>query len=96
MNNKQKIVLWIGLIVFLISGIFPPWVQVFDDGKTYNEKDQGYHFLMKPPEVIFDSDTYAEWYKMQFRMKIDIARLIIQWIIITVIITGFIVSLKQK
>ena len=51
---------------------------------------------MKPPEVIFDSDTYAEWYKMQFRMKIDIARLIIQWIIITVIITGFIVSLKQK
>lgn len=51
---------------------------------------------MKPPEVIFDSETYAEWYKMQFRMKIDIARLTIQWIIIIVLFIGIIVSFRQK
>lgn len=96
MNTKQRKFLWVGLIVFLLSGIFPPWVQVFNDGRTYCEKDQGYSFLMNPPEVRFDSATYAMWYKMQFSMKIDITRLVIQWIIILVLFSGIIISLKQK
>ena len=96
MNNKQKKILWIGLIIFLLSGIFPPWVQVFDSGTTYNEKDQGYHFIAKPPQVIFDSPTYPKWYKRQFGMKIDITRLTIQWILIIVLFSGIIISLKHK
>ena len=87
--------LFYGNIIFWITEGPAAGILIFSkDGKTYNEKNQGYHFIMRPPEVTFDSDTYAEWYKMQFQMKIDIARLTIQWIIITVIISGIIISLK--
>ena len=42
MNGKQKVVLWIGVLIFLLMGIFPPWVHVFNQKGYFWQEDAGY------------------------------------------------------
>ncbi len=60
MNKKQKIVLWIGIAVILLIGLFPPWNYVCVQRQSiilprtslHYIKDAGYHFLWSPPSYI--------------------------------------------
>lgn len=47
MNNKQKIILWCGVIVVCLMGTFPPW------------KGYGYGFIGKPPQRQETRSDYA-------------------------------------
>jgi hypothetical protein len=83
MNKKQKIVLWIGIAVIVVMGIFPPWVHRGGPGV---EKSAGYSFILNGPE------SYAfGWFA-----RPDISRLFIQWVIVAVITAGLIITVKDK
>ncbi len=34
MNRKQIIILWVGIAIFVLMGLFPPWV-VYEQGHLY-------------------------------------------------------------
>jgi hypothetical protein len=54
MNTKQKVILWIGIIAFVLMGIFPPWMI------TGNEQvclSMGYSFILNPPNKVCRMDA---------------------------------------
>lgn len=82
MNKKQIIVLWIGIAVIVIMGIFPPWIV----GQTIlSPKDGGYRFVLSHPEVR-SLDCYS----------LNTSRLLVQWIMVVAITGGLLVTLKEK
>jgi hypothetical protein len=78
MNEKQKKILKIGVIVFLLIGIYPPWTETYYSNKYESETPKGYSFIFSPPHAY-----------LPFGIKIDITRLIIQWLIAGGIVYAF-------
>ena len=87
MNRKQMVVLWVGLSIFLLIGIFPPWLytSVWGEG-IHPEKDAGYYFILIPPKPE----------KSLMGIKLDVQRLCVQWIIVSVATGGFILTFRGK
>ncbi|MBA7650477.1 hypothetical protein ES703_58283 [subsurface metagenome] len=87
MNIKQKIVLWIGIAIIVIMGLFPPWIMPitrrYGMGNTVKyRKYYGYDFIWAQPESSL--------------VSIDFHRLGLQWAIVGVITGGLIYSFKDK
>ncbi len=79
MNKKQTKMLWIGIIVFVLMGLFPPYEvtrMVNQAGKTI-EGPIKYEFFFSPPGDI------------------SFTRLIIQWITVSVLTAGAIYSTRK-
>jgi len=60
MNKKQKIALWLGIIIIVAMGTFPPWV-ISIQGAI---QQRGYDFILIPPEEychINTSRLYVQW-----------------------------------
>ncbi len=98
MQKTQKIVVLTGIILIFLMGIFPPWLYV-DESKVGHP--MGYAPIWKPP-VDRQRDT-AELlgFKLQMDIQtqkantIDLARLLIQIAILSVVTTGVVVLLKK-
>jgi hypothetical protein len=71
MNNKQKIILWLGIIVFVAAGFYPPWYVKAGAAP----EDLGYRVLFSPPIVSLPNYTG----------RVDFDRLGMEWAIIAVI-----------
>ena len=87
MNKKQKTVLVIGIILLLILLSYPPWTAY----RISDNKPGGfvsYSFFLDSPA----SDELTEYW----RAKIDVARLIVNNIIIIVCTIGFYWIFKDK
>ena len=82
MNLKQKICLWIGIVIFVIMGIFPPWIVA---PTILQPKHGGYHFILSPPEV-----KYPECYSLNTSL------LLIQWAIVAAMIGGLFITFMGK
>ena len=72
MNAKQQKILRIGIIVMLLIGLFPPWIDTLYTEKYNAETPRGYSLLFSPPEA----HTHGA-----YGIKIDITRLVIQWLL---------------
>ena len=72
MNVKQQKILRIGIIVMLLIGLFPPWIDTIYTEKYNQETPRGYFLIFSPPEA----HSYGV-----YGVKIDITRLVIQWLI---------------
>lgn len=82
-NKRQKNIIIIGLIVFGIMCLFPPWV-VFDYNRIRNIRlDAGYSFIFWPPTIG------------RLTATIDIVRLFVQWICVGVVTGGITFLLKD-
>ena len=79
MNKKQTKILWIGIIVFVLMGLFPPYevTRIVDQAGKTIEGPIKYEFFLSPP------------------CDISFTRLIIQWIIVSVLTAGAIYSTKE-
>jgi len=83
MNKKQLKILWIGITIIVLMGLFPPWhTQIPQIG---TQKPFGYAFIFAPPEV--GSRMYP---------TLNIPQLMVQWIIVLAITGGLIVTFKDK
>jgi hypothetical protein len=80
MNRKQRICLWVGIAIFLLMGLFPPWYR----GEPVHSYKYG--FLLAPPE--FDPRGFT-------RYRLDVHRLYVQWIMVAVV-TGGLISKYQR
>ncbi len=101
LNSKQVKILIGGLIVFVLIGLFPPWIQCVDSGhegaylKTERPAGYGPIFLPPLPEqskkvLIFDSFDDC-----LIGERLDIHRLYIQWLIL-IALTSCILLLFYK
>jgi hypothetical protein len=60
MNKYQTIFLWIGMVIFVIVGVFPPWTGSYAANEYFN----GYGFILNPPkfnERVCISYLCVEW-----------------------------------
>jgi hypothetical protein len=82
MNKKQEKCVWIGIIIFVLMGIFPPWIlhyqRLIRDQVIALFHSGGYDFLFVPPNNA---------------VCIDLTRLITQWLMLSVL-TAWIVYRK--
>jgi hypothetical protein len=88
MNQKQKICLWLGIIVFVLMGIFPPWTLPVNYHGAKLQRNCGYKCILTPPEISLEEASVAT--------SIDFSRLCVQWAMVAVVTGGLLVTLKDK
>jgi hypothetical protein len=89
MNEKQQKILRIGLIIILLMGIFPPWTYTLNTDKVNSESPAGYALIFSPPETQYKASA-------AFGIKIDITRLIIQWVVVGAATFAFFSQARNK
>jgi hypothetical protein len=80
MNRKQIICLWIGIIIIVLMGIFPPWSAYKGDGECYLLHK---FILFQPAEKNIPA-------------RIDTGHLFVQWIMVAVVTGGLIFTFRDK
>jgi|WetSurMetagenome_2_1015567.scaffolds.fasta_scaffold1208274_1 hypothetical protein len=88
MNIKQRNILKIMVVVIVLTGLFPPWVQTFKKDGMYSEKSLGYFIIISPPHP---ESTFRA-----LGIKIDFSRLFLQWFLIGLIGASAIVFTTDK
>ena len=86
MNTKQKICLWVGIVVIVFMGLYPPWISRAAIGSRHS--DVGCEWIWAAPELKSENSTYAA--------HLNIPRLCVQWFVAVVVTGGLIVSFKDK
>jgi len=84
MEKSQLIVLWVGIAIVVLMGIFPPWVAIAEASHFY----LGYSFILSPPEEMKRGEMHIA--------VIELTRLLTQWIMVAVIVGGLIITFKDK
>lgn len=89
-NKHQKIVLWIGVIIIVLMGLFPPWQHTCNVGMydIHSEQPAGYFFIASKPQAKSES-KYAG-------IEIDTSRLLIQWVIVATLTAAFLITFNTK
>lgn len=83
-SKGQRAVIWIGLLIFLLLGIFPPWREVlnYGDGRV-NSHGISFSFIADPPD---SSES-----KKISSIEIDTTRLLVEWACVIATVIGMIV-----
>lgn len=66
--TPQKIVLVIGLLVFGLSGLYPPWARIIHQSGFHQKRDAGYAFIATPPKPLYPEEG----------VEIDLTRMLVQ------------------
>jgi hypothetical protein len=90
MNAKQKAITYIGLMVFVLAGLFPPWIKVTrilaNTGMRILQEDPvGLSFILSPP--IWDIAGHSAPHYFT-NAKLDVSRLAIEWMLILAVTVG--------
>lgn len=87
MNKKQKIILCVGLVLFVLMGLFPSWIEQHPTRYGIQSKDLGHWPILMPPEPSIS--TYH-------RVEINFSRLVVQWTVVMIATSGLIVLCADK
>ena len=49
LNDKQRKIVIVGVVLFVLMGLFPPWIYTLDAQSIHREKPAGYAFIAIPP-----------------------------------------------
>lgn len=98
MNKRQKITLWIGVIIFVLMGLFPPFsLSKPELNRKANITEQpdfsvpAYGFLFSPPERYLRADfRYVE-----VNTRLNFIVLFIQWAIVSILTFAVIKTLPN-
>ena len=77
LNDRQRIIVVGGVILFVLMGLLPPWTQTWSHRSSYNVSPLGYGLIVSPP-VLEHSQEFSG-------VRIDLSRLIVQWLILTAV-----------
>jgi hypothetical protein len=64
----------VGLLVIVLAGLVPPWVQQYDGRKGESAKSMGYALIFTPPPATRDS--------LALTVRPDYGRLLVTWAVI--------------
>lgn len=78
MSKKQKYMLFLGLFIFALMGLFPPWKFSFEGSVVV--RPGFYAFIFSPP-------TYKP-FGVEGVPHIDTFRLMVQWAVVVVFCSG--------
>lgn len=87
LNSKQLRILIAGVVIFVAIGLFPPWTYTFNAESIPSEKPAGYALIVSPPN--------PEQAVPVFGVRLDISRLLIQWLVL-VAATGSLLLLTKE
>lgn len=77
----KKLILASALFLFVLAGIFPPWIKTVDlngPNGSHSRKPVGVYFILSPPQVYEEGQG----------MRIDFTQLFVEWGVILVIGTS--------
>ena len=100
MNTKQRVVLILGIVLFTLSELFPPWLYV--DQRFSGKLSAGYHYRFSPPPVKWPDEMrqrfpYPEDDPAQYVIvRIDYLLLYIQRTIITSLAIGLLLVCRER
>lgn len=108
LNQKQKLVLVLGITLIALSEIFPPWV--YFDSESSGHRHAGYHFFMnKPglksreemlelyPGVAYDPHSKAdEDFLQHIRVEKDFVTIILQIFFLFFLTSGLLILFKKN
>jgi hypothetical protein len=94
MNKKQKIVCLIGVGVIILMTLIPPWYyhvasRRVGDRQIVFEHQGNYGFLFSPP----DPPDFG--YRNYCIARIDLSRLLVQWVVVAIATGGIVWFLKR-
>lgn len=98
MNRKQIIVLWIGIAVIVVMGIYPPWTMksVYANQLKGSDTDTIRSLMKFVNEVYYPIWPRPLKNNYLLFMEIDICKLVVQWIMVATITGGLLVTFKDK
>jgi hypothetical protein len=99
-GTAQLAILWLGIIAFVLMGLFPPWLLEGEINEIKLYARPQYSYILNPPH---HSELKAAVTKLVpgasgaiFLPRINVAVLVIQWAIVAVVTGGLIVTLRDK
>ncbi len=96
LNQKQKLVLAVGIGIIVLMGLIPPWadnsfvIPTDSDGKqlgqgSFQQGAANYHFIFDPPRGSSrQEDVYGSHYFENRSYKLDFVRLFLQWFMVAI------------
>ena len=95
-NREQLIVLWVGIALLSLIGLYPPWMYTLhmkSEGSTLQmQRAAGYHPLFEPPEPASpdSSNLYIDG------VRLDFPRIGVQIIIVALVTGGLFWTLRDR
>jgi hypothetical protein len=100
MNLKQKLVIWIGLLVVAQIGVYPPWIQEFNDGELHLGPTASVHHWVfsppGPPSWVWDRESARVKSSVLWNSRLDVARLLDEWATTVLVFAGIVWILREK
>lgn len=95
MNLAQKRVAFIGIVLFTLIGLFPPWTYTIDLQSMHSERPAGSYFLFDPPapRVLDTPSLGVQWGS---GVKLDVSSLAVRWVLVATVTCGLILVLRGK
>jgi hypothetical protein len=91
-NTAQRVALWLGIGSILLMGVMPPWRETFRNSRgVSSERPAQYAPLWNPPERPGEG-TWG----LQFGIRLDTSRLLMQWSLVGIITIGAILTVRRS
>jgi hypothetical protein len=108
LNQRQKLILFFGIALIVLSELFPPWV--YFDSESSKHRHAGYHFFMNKPGLksreemleLYPSDGYDphsiadEDFRKHIRVEKDFVALIPQILLLFFFTSGLLIVFKNN
>lgn len=86
-NPLQRKILVAAALLFVAAGACPPWTYTLDAQSFHRERPAGYALIMTPPA--------PEQNVPAFGVKLDVSRLIVQWLALAALTGGALLLAKR-
>jgi len=86
-NPKQLRILTAAGVIFVAMGLFPPWTYTLDMQSIHREKPAGYALIVSPPNPEKDAPAFG--------VRLDISRLLIQWLVLAAATGGLLLLTRE-
>ena len=98
MGTLQRSILGIGLFIFVILGVFPPWVEKADfPNLAHFEEFAGYSFIGSPPRNSIQGSLKATTdFRFRTSMNIAVTQLWVGWLLTIVATAGLLLITRPK
>jgi len=97
MNKKQIIILWIGIAVIVLMGLFPPWLVEGHRVEYWSIFAPPSHLRPVYPHDLLDEVAGTPRYESS-RLNAEIVTdyLFAQWLMVTAITVGLIITFQDR